>query len=100
MHGMCIGAAEPIGAAPKTDTFKSEKPYAEPIGAAPNDPCPFRPTSNFVRCSYVIYLNLISLQVSWAALQLQPTPQLLATQLSARHALERLLGRCLAQAHL
>ena len=52
IHGMCTGAAEPIGAAPKTDTFKSEKLYAEPIEATPNDSCSFPPTSNFVRCSY------------------------------------------------
>ena len=46
---MYIGAIEPIGAALKADTFKSEKPYAEPIGAALNDPYPFPPTSNFIR---------------------------------------------------
>ena len=48
---MYIGAAEPIGAAPKTDTCKSEKPCVEPIRAALNDPCLFPPTSNIVRGS-------------------------------------------------
>ena len=61
------GAAEPIGAAPKTVTFKSEKPYAEPIGAAPNDPCPFPPTSYFVRCSYICnYMTFKVLAISVA----------------------------------
>ena len=58
MRGMCIGAAKPIGATPKTDIFKSEKPYAEPIGAAQNEPCLFRLTSSFVCCLYRLPLTI------------------------------------------
>ena len=40
MNGICIGAAEPIGAALKIDIIKFEKAYIEPIG-------------EFARCLYM-----------------------------------------------